>query len=237
MEPGKGIQMEKAQAIDAAAEREAWFVLSGYAEQLHNMLRQGPGADRKPVIDQQIERMYALISAPTPSRCRENSEADSLLGALDAFATLARLFIKFGGEVADLSQPGAVWFIAKVGRGAAPDTGQSLDTIEPSDHLIRHAAALAGKLEKLLIKHAENHGAVPLSTTPPPPAPSPKRSLTDCWVSLFALPPSALQHVEAALCAARIRPRSDRIKRALLWGMFLAALAVSSVCAALLFFR
>lgn len=77
--------------------------------------------------------------------------------ALDCLAALGRLFIQFGGDVSELSDPGKVWFIAKIGPGAAPGADQRIDTVEPSDDFVRHLAALAGKLEKLLIKHAENH--------------------------------------------------------------------------------
>jgi hypothetical protein len=83
--------------------------------------------------------------------------------SLNDLASLSRLFIKFGGELSELLNSGAIWFAAKIDNGPASGTGCRADTLEPSDGFDRDMATLAGNLERVLIKPADRHRASRLS--------------------------------------------------------------------------
>jgi hypothetical protein len=80
---------------------------------------------------------------------------------LNDLAALSRLFIKFGGQLSEIGERRSVWFSAKIGDTRTDVTGDRGDTIEVTEDYVRDLAALAAKVEKLLIEHAESHRPYP----------------------------------------------------------------------------
>jgi hypothetical protein len=77
--------------------------------------------------------------------------------ALDIFSALAGLYIKLSGSVPELLNPRSVWFNSYVGTVPATTTSPARDVIEPTKDYFLDMATLARELEKLLIKHADDH--------------------------------------------------------------------------------
>jgi hypothetical protein len=97
-----------------------------------------------------------------PSHCRprergQDQKSTSAVDALDVFATLAHLFVNFGGNIPEFLNHRAVWFRSQVGAVPASLTSPSRDVIEPAKNYWLDMAALATELEKMLIKHADGH--------------------------------------------------------------------------------
>lgn len=86
-------------------------------------------------------------------------QRDQSFGPLNVFAPLASLLVEFGGSVSKVLDQPSVWFIAEVGDRAAARANPSTDVIKPTKNYFLDMAALAAELEKLLVKHAENHEA------------------------------------------------------------------------------
>jgi hypothetical protein len=84
---------------------------------------------------------------------------DHSFGPLNIFAPLASLLVELGGNITKFLDKPSVWFIAEVGGGAASRTGPCADVIKPTKNYFLDMAALAAEVEKLLVKHAENHEA------------------------------------------------------------------------------
>jgi hypothetical protein len=91
---------------------------------------------------------------------------------LNFLAPLASLFIKLGGDMSEFLNHRSVWFVCKVGGVPAGPANPDGALIQPTKDYFLDMAALAGKVEKLLIEHAENHGS-PLCVSPTPRNPSP----------------------------------------------------------------
>ncbi len=76
------------------------------------------------------------------------------LDALNDFATLHGLFIKFGGEVAKAHKVSAPWVSIQIGNEAARRACEGESVIEITQDFYRDFAALAGEFEKLLANRA-----------------------------------------------------------------------------------
>jgi hypothetical protein len=120
---------------------------------------QSASRKRRDLIDRSIINRQAL---PDISVGRRNSMAKTYSAdALNDLASLSRLFIKFGGELSELPNSGAIWLVAKIGTCPASGTDSRVDTLEPSDSFYRDMATLAGNLERVLVKPADRHRASP----------------------------------------------------------------------------
>jgi hypothetical protein len=87
----------------------------------------------------------------------KTKKSTSAVDALDVFATLAHLFVNFGGNIPEFLNHRAVWFRSQVGTVPASLTSPSRDVIEPAKDYWLDMAASATELEKMLIKHADGH--------------------------------------------------------------------------------
>jgi hypothetical protein len=80
----------------------------------------------------------------------DGSKSYSAVDALDVFATLALLFLNFGGSIPEFLNHRAVWFFSQVGAVPATLTSPARDVIEPTKDYWLDMAALAAELKKQL---------------------------------------------------------------------------------------
>ena len=106
------------------------------------------------------------------------------------FAALAGLRIKFGGQIPQLREQDAMWFLARIGDGPADRTNERGNDIEVADGYCRALAALAGQLHQKLIEHAESHRPYALLRRP-----SLRTSAVEAGVNDVAI-----DHQESILC-------------------------------------